>query len=508
MNKNAKKQNLVLIFLYLIFVSACFSPDKPTQSEIALPISEENFEVPDTNINLAQPLASSNAPKDVALCEKINQTIERSEFANARWGVIAINLKDGRVACEREARKLFNPASIQKLLTSIVALDKLGADFHFQTKVLLNKAIENGILDGDLTVYGQGAPDFNEESLEKLIEQLRIKGLKKIKGNIIGDESFFKGDNLGDGWTWNDVQWYYGAEASALSINQNQGSVNVQIGKARPSTDYVQISGAIKPIADIEAAGLKRGLADNQVYVWGNANELNARISINNPALWAAKIFKEALEKKGISVEGEAKSADWKSENNSNTVEFARIESQSLGEIVRRMNKDSVNLYAELILRTLGKEFGESAPNENPRMQALRGDDSAGASVVKKWLTENNVATDEIKIHDGSGLSRLNFVTPEAFGRALIYASQSKFADAFKDSLPIAGTDGTLRGRLGNIRGKVLAKTGSITYVNALAGYAKNSGDETFAFVIICNNETRKADSSNLIDSIATILVE
>ncbi|MDQ3064082.1 MAG: D-alanyl-D-alanine carboxypeptidase/D-alanyl-D-alanine-endopeptidase, partial [Acidobacteriota bacterium] len=284
--------------------------------------------------------------------------------------------------------------------------------------------------------------------------------------------------------------------------------VNVQIGKARPSTDYVQISGAIKPIADIEAAGLKRGLADNQVYVWGNANELNARISINNPALWAAKIFKEALEKKGISVEGEAKSADWKSENNSNTVEFARIESQSLGEIVRRMNKDSVNLYAELILRTLGKEFGESAPNENPRMQALRGDDSAGASVVKKWLTENNVATDEIKIHDGSGLSRLNFVTPEAFGRALIYASQSKFADAFKDSLPIAGTDGTLRGRLGNIRGKVLAKTGSITYVNALAGYAKNSGDETFAFVIICNNETRKADSSNLIDSIATILVE
>jgi D-alanyl-D-alanine carboxypeptidase/D-alanyl-D-alanine-endopeptidase (penicillin-binding protein 4) len=508
MNKNAEKQNLVLIFLYLIFVSACFSPDKSSQSETTSPIGEENFEVSDTNINLAQPLTISNQPKDVALCEKINQTIEESEFANARWGVIAIGLKDGRVACEKEARKLFNPASIQKLLTSIVALEKLGAGFQFQTKVLSNKTIENGILDGDLTIYGQGAPDFNEEDLEKLVEQLQAKGLKKIKGNIIGDESFFKGDNLGDGWTWNDVQWYYGAEASALSINQNQGSVNVRNGKARASTDYIQVSRAVKPIADIEAAGLKRGLADNQVYVWGNANNLNARISINNPALWAAEIFKKALEKKGISVEGETKSADWKSENNSNTTEFARIESQTLGEIVRRMNKDSINLYAELILRTLGKQFGDAAPNENPKTQALRGDGSAGASVIKKWLTENNVATDEIKIHDGSGLSRLNFVTPEAFGRALIYAAQSKFAEEFKNSLPIAGTDGTLRGRLGNVRGKVLAKTGSITYVNALAGYAKSSTDETFAFVIICNNETRKADSSSVIDSIVTILTE
>jgi D-alanyl-D-alanine carboxypeptidase/D-alanyl-D-alanine-endopeptidase (penicillin-binding protein 4) len=508
MNKNAKKQNLVLIFLYLIFVSACFSPNKSGQSETASPINKESFEVPNTNISLAQPLAVSDEPKDVALCEKINQTIEESEFANARWGVIAIGLKDGRVVCQREARRLFNPASIQKLLTSIVALDKLGADFRFQTKVLSNKAIENGILDGDLTVYGQGAPDFNEEGLEKLVEQLQAKELKKIKGNIIGDESFFKGDNLGDGWTWNDVQWYYGAEASALSIKQNQGSINLQNGKAIASTDFVQVSNAIKPIEDIEAVGLKRGLADNQVYVWGNASNLNVRISINNPALWAAKIFKEALKKKGIFVEGEPKSADWKSENKSNTVEFASIESQTLGEIVRKMNKDSVNLYAELILRNLGKRFGDGAPDENPETQKLRGDDSAGASVVKKWLTENNVATDEIKIHDGSGLSRLNFVTPEAFGRALIYASQSKFADVFKNSLPIAGTDGTLHGRLGNVRGKVLAKTGSIAYVNALAGYAKSSGDETFAFVIICNNETRKADSSSLIDSIATILTE
>ena len=155
------------------------------------------------------------------------------------------------------------------------------------------------------------------------------------------------------------------------------------------------------------------------------------------------------------------------------------------------MNKDSVNLSAELIFRTLGKKFGETAPDENPQMQKLRGDDSAGASVIKKWLTENNVAADEIRIHDGSGLSRLDFVTPESIGRALVYAAQCEFADDFESSLPVAGTDGTLRGRLGKVSGKIAAKTGSIKYVNALAGFA-NAKDETLAFVIICNSATRE----------------
>ena len=490
-------------------LSACFS---------APPVSETNqntaveIQIPNSNLDLTKPLVISSKPEDRALAEKLDALIEKSEFANARWGVFVVSLKDGRILAAKDAQKLFNPASVQKTLTSIVALDRLGTDFRWRTKVYARGKIENGTLDGDLILYGEGAPDLSEAGIDELVEQLKAKGLQKIKGGIVGDESYFTGDAIGDGWAWNELQWYYGAEASALSINKNLVNVSLQNGKPKvePATDYVELTGAVEPAADVEAVGLKRGLGNNKIYVWGAGRNLDVRVAVENPALWAAKILRDALTKKGIAVEGDARSADWKSANKfepETATELAGLESQTLGEIVRKMNKDSVNLYAELILRTLGKKFGAEAPDENPRAQKVRGDDSAGASVIKKWLTENGVNWQETEtLRDGSGLSRLNFVTPETLGRALIAGNQIKAAETFRNSLPVAGTDGTLRGRLGNAAGRISAKTGSIAYVNALAGYAKRT-DETLAFVILCNNETRRADSSVLIDALASGLL-
>ncbi len=477
--------------------------------------NEQAFEVPASEIDLLKPLEISNKPEDAALAKKIDELIEKSQFSNARWGVFVVSLKDGRVLVGRDAQKLFNPASVQKILTAIVALEKLGAEFRWKTSVFAKETIEDGKLNGDLILYGQGAPDFSTDGAEALAAQLSAKGLKRVKGNIIGDESYFKGDNLGDGWTWNDIQWYFGAEASALSINYNVVKLSLENGKPKvePQTDFVQVSGDVKPPqnGEVEAIGVKRELARNNIYVWGSGKNLDTRVAVENPAFWSAQIFKEALEKKGITIEGAAKSVNWRSENKTNVEnlsELTSIESQPLGEIVRRMNKDSVNLYAELILRTLGKKFGDEAPDESVRKQQTRGDDAAGAAVVKKWLTENGASFQQTEaIKDGSGLSRLNFVTAETFGRALIAASRMQSAEIFKNSLPIAGTDGTLSGRLTNVRGKIAAKTGAMSYVNALAGFAKNS-DETLAFVIICNNETRKADSSALIDAIVSNLIK
>ncbi len=503
----------LLIAIVIFSAPACNFVQSSVPDDNSQPTNEQTFTVPDSEINLSKPLEISKNPKDIALCGRINETIEESEFANARWGVIAISLKDGRIVCGRDERKLFNPASIEKTLTAIVALDKLGTDYRWKTSVYAAKEIDNGTIDGDLTIYGRGAPDFDAANLENLVSQLQAKGLKRVKGNIIGDDSYFKGDGFGDGWTWNDLQWYYGAEASALTFRENEADVYMQDGKPTASSDVLQIENDLQPKQPekVESYGIKRGLADNQIYIWGSGEKASGRMAVHNPAFWTAKTLKEALEKKGIVVEGTIKSADWKSKNKLNvetSVEIASIESKTLAEIIRRMNKNSVNIYAELILRTLGRNFGDSAIAETKQLQEVRGDDSAGTSVIKKFLRENKVATEEIQIHDGSGLSRLDFVTPEAFGRALIYAAQSKFSDAFVASLPIAATDGTLGGRLGKAKGKIFAKTGSISFVNSLAGYAQAADGEILTFAIIGNNVTRKSDSANLIDQIALRLTE
>ena len=494
-------QNLIVMLTLACLSAACFK-SSPNPSETPI-------EIPSANVNLANPLEISNLPEDIKLCELINKTIDASEFSNARWGVIVVSLKNGRITCSRDAQKLFNPASTQKIITSAAALDKLGSDFRWKTSVYAAKPIEGNTVNGDLILYGRGAPDLDERSLDRLAADLKDKGLKRVNGNVIGDESFFKGDKFGDGWSWGELQWYYGAEASALTYNENQTEISLKDGKPVSANDYVTTRSEVKPAQDIEAIGVKREVSENEVYVWGNGTTLNTRISVNKPALWASRVLKEKLEKYGIEVTGEAKMTDWKSAEKadiSNAVELAFTESQTLGEVVRKMNKDSVNLYAELILRTLGKNFGESAPDENPKMNKLRGDDSAGASVMKKWLLENNLGNSEIAVHDGSGLSRLDYISPEVMGKTILFASQSKFADLFKKSLPIAATDGTLRGRLPNLPGRVMAKTGSMTYINSLAGFAQRANGETVAFTVFINNQTSRGDSSGAIDAVVSLI--
>ena len=509
--RNAKFFISRTVWLLVLSLTACFNSattDRTNQNAAA------EVQIPDSSINLSKPLEVSNRPEDAALAARINESIEKSEFADARWGVFVVSLKDGRVIAARDAQKLFTPASTLKIITSIVALERLGADFRWQTRVLAKEKPENGSLRGDLILYGQGAPDLSDEGIQNLVAQLKLKGVERVTGDVVGDDSYFKGDAIGDGWAWNELQWYYGAEASALSINRNLVNVSLEGGKpkAEPATDYLEFSGEVAALqnGDAESIGVKRGLGNNKVYVWGEGKNLDVRVAVENPALWSARILREALIKNGIKVEGGARSTDWTAQNKFEPdagVELASIQSQTLGEIVRRMNKDSVNLYAELILRTLGRKFGAQVPDENPQTRKTRGDDAAGAAVIRKWLGENGANFQETEtIRDGSGLSRLNFLTPATLGRALIAGNQIGAADVFKASLPVAGTDGTLRGRLAKAAGRISAKTGSIMYVNALAGYAKRA-DETLAFVILCNNETRKADSSVLIDAIAMLLV-
>ncbi|HYP50962.1 MAG TPA: D-alanyl-D-alanine carboxypeptidase, partial [Pyrinomonadaceae bacterium] len=184
--------------------SASVSDVTPQSSETA---AEFSARFSAEKIPLPKAIEVSSAPKDVELAGRIDEIIEKSEFRNSRWGVFVTSLKDGRVLVARDAQKTFTPASTMKVVTTAIALDRLGADFRWRTSVMAEREIDaNGNLNGDLILYGRGAPDFDEPDVQNLINQLKEKGLQRITGNIVGDASRFQAANLGAGWVWEEAQ--------------------------------------------------------------------------------------------------------------------------------------------------------------------------------------------------------------------------------------------------------------------------------------------------------------
>ena len=477
----------------------------------------------------AQIATAAPANESREFARHIDSLIDQGPFASARWGIKVVSIANGSTIYERNARERFIPASNMKMYTTAAALDLLGGDYRWRTSVyVLARPDAEGTVHGDLILYGRGAPDLvdraNENSLEKLADAVRASGVKRVKGSVIADESYFRGNAVGDGWQWNDMQWYFGAEASALTVNGNEIDLNLlppPKADATPeirtsdTTGYVDVDNQMAPghRAERSTLGVFRGLSNNHIEVWGElapgAKGFGARLSVHNPALWASQIFLAALKSRDVTVDGPVSSRTSRSApkdrfDPSKGIEIGSISSAPLSQIVRMTNKESNNLFAELILRTLGRERRAMLPPQEPSGRE-KGDDEAGTELIKLWLTRQGVSTDETALHDGSGLSRLNLVTP-ASSTQLLTASSSN--QAFRDSLPVAGKDGTLAGRLRPLAGRVLAKTGSLIYVNSLSGYLVTANGETLAFAIYCNDYVGRGNSARLIDQIVVALAD
>ena len=476
--------------------------------------------------------AKSSSAESNDLASRIDSAINESDGV-ARWGISVISMADGSNVYERNRDKLFTPASNMKIYTTGVALDLLGVDYRWRTSVYANSQPDaSGRVSGDLILYGRGAPDLvaiskdeNRGSLAKLADDLYARGVRSVSGNVVGDESYFRGDPLGDGWQWTDLQWYFGAEASALSINGNEVDINfVPASKAGESIvrtsdteGYVTVQNRMSAATDSIAQstiGVHRGLSDNNIEVWGvfapGSKGFGARLSVHKPALWAAKLFGRALKTRGIRVDGQTLSRDSRVPQSqrfdpAHSVELAFVQSEPMSEIAKKTNKESNNLFAELILRTLGRERGEMSVSRQA-MGRERGDDEAGLAVIRLWLERAGISVTRLALHDGSGLSRLDLVTPETSARFLLSLSKTHVGPVFRESLPIAGRDGTLAGRLKTVTDSVSAKTGALTYDNSLSGYLTTSKGQLFTFSIMCNDQTGSVNSIRLIDQIVTLL--
>ena len=527
---------IAIIFLLLAHSSACLDRNANTNdanrgAQASSVASGEQTGAAKSARSVEETLAA-----DAPLAAIIDREIDEGAFSSARWGVAVVSLRDGRTVYAREAERLFTPASVMKVYTTAVALDMLGADYRWRTSVYADGAPDSeGTIRGDLVLYGRGAPDLlsragsgGSSDFAALADELYRGGVRRVRGDVIGDESYFRGEMLGGGWLWEDAQWYYGAQPSALSVDGNEITLRLAPAskvdepvevKLVPPTDYVRITNDARTIerGARPTLGVTRSLSSNDVRVWGEFPAGGAgygvRLSVYRPALWAAHLFREALRARGIEVRGEARARDARATEEDRfdperAKELAHVLSRPLGEIVREVNKESLNLEAELVLRTLGKERGADAPDPDPRKNRTRNTDAAGLALVRRWLEQSGIETQGIALHDGSGLSRLDLVTPGATARLLVRIAETSSAEVFRASLPVAGRDGTLQGRMQNAPAgsSIVAKTGSLTYVNGLAGYATTADGEPLAFAIFCNDKTQGQSSLRAIDAIALAL--
>ena len=499
---------------------------------------------------VAQQPKPAGPPKTLAdLQSRISEVLAKPELAPAMVGIKVVSLDTGRVLFEENAEKLLRPASNMKLYTVAAALDRLSPDYRFSTSVYANTRPDaSGIVHGELIIYGRGDPSiaarFNNGDYFKAIDDLATRivaaGVKRVEGDIVGDESYFSGPKYGSGWNWEDLTWYYGAEITPLAANDNALDLFVKPGAAIGQPALIT-TGPPDPLLTIvnrvttSAKGsrreisIHRGLGENTITITGSIpledRGYTGGIGISHPALLFVYMLRASLAQKGVTITGASRirgtafqpavitSVPVTGQNGSSGTsspfqnEIATLQSPPFSLIAAQTMKPSQNLYTELILRTLGKVTPPPATtttsNLNPTSEEL------GLEAVKSFLKTVGISPDALVLDDGSGLSRNDMITAAASIQLLTFMSKHRYATVFRDSLPVGGVDGTLRNRFKGTpaENNVRAKTGSLSSAASLGGYLTTAGGEKLAFTIMVNNYPRGLDPrSSCIDPITVLL--
>ncbi|WP_445242360.1 D-alanyl-D-alanine carboxypeptidase/D-alanyl-D-alanine endopeptidase [Microcoleus sp. S13_C5] len=423
---------------------------------------------------------------------QVDAIANRPEFSRSRWGILIQPLSSTTTLYSRDATKYFIPASNAKLLTTAAALQKLGADFRIKTSVYSGE-------NGSLYVAGRGDPSIAEAQLKSLAQQLKSRGISQVN-ELIGDDSYFQGSAVNPNWEWEDAQAGYGAPINSLIFNQNAIDLllspqdlgqPLKVTFAEPKlANQWQIQNNSVTVAQNESEFIEVGRefdrpiirVSGQLKVGGEPE--SAYVAVVNPANNFLQQFQQVLAAEGIPV----KQALVASASRNFNQEVATVESPPLAELVRKTNRESNNLYAEVLLRLLGK-----VTDKMPVPQEDTGE--MGLKELKTVLTQLGVNPNSYILADGSGLSRHNLISPEALVQTLRFMANSPAASIYRQSLPIAGENGTLKNRFNNTPNRVIlqAKTGTLSGVSALSGYIEVPNYEPLVFSIIVNQSDLSA---------------
>lgn len=441
---------------------------------------------------------------------KLKQTVlevsENSLLKHGEWSCTVIDVESKKPIVDLNSNKSVAPASNLKLFTTAAALVELGSEFRFKTTLGFTGQAVGEVLEGDLVIVGCGDPTLGSTQvkgnkglnkiLERFAEAVHELGIKKINGKIVADISYFDPISIPDGWPWVDIGNYYGAGPSALCIHDNFYSLYFKPGKK--VNDPATILYTTPKIPGIEFVNYMKtgpvGSGDNG-YIYGGTgghsrilrgtipagvNRFSIKGSIPNPPLFFIQSLKEQLNKTGISV---AKDPAIAISSIPISHEIFSIQSPSLKEIVYWINKKSINLYTEVLLKHLGKITFGAGSFEN------------GIKAIEEFVTSQGVPTEGMFLFDGSGLSPQNAITTKQMAILLRSMALDSTFENFYNSLPIAGVRDD-DGQLGYLcRGtaaanNVRAKTGLINRVRAHSGYVKTKSGKLLCFSMIANDHT------------------
>lgn len=489
------------------------------------------------------------------LQDRIASVLSAPDLARGFWGIEVVSLSTGETLYSQNADKLFTPASNTKLFTTAAALALIGPDYKFRTTVETTGTLDRyGRLNGDLVLVGRGDPNLSGrelpydlrtqrnddpiQALESLADALVQKGVKFVDGDIVADDAYFAFERYGEGWSQDDLVWADGAPVSALTINDNVVFVDIlpadrpgekAFVSVKPFADYYRIDNRIitTPAGTGRKFFVNREPGSTVVTLWGNMPlddaGANEALAIEDPAEFAAGLFRQLLEKRGIVVYGHQRTRHTElatlstfsvttvapsrggSDGQSRLVKgdqpitLASYESKPLLQDVRVVNKVSQNLHAEILLRLLGREHGNAGTVEG------------GLEVLRGFLTQAGISNDQYAFYDGSGLSRQNLVTPHAIVQLLRYSAKQPWGADYKSTFPVSGVDGSLSDRLSSprLQNRIVAKTGSLGGVKALSGYATNDTGQAVVFSILSNNFNLPAKRvTDAIDQLVQAIVE
>jgi serine-type D-Ala-D-Ala carboxypeptidase/endopeptidase (penicillin-binding protein 4) len=463
---------------------------------------------------VAQPQTVRATTATGRFADRAERLLQTPPVDKGAWGLLVIDAATGETLFEKNADKYFVPASNMKLLTTALALDKLGVEYRFRTTTETNgKLMEDGTLRGDLILVGRGDPNLSnrkfpfdtkeefdgppERVLAEMADLVTARGLKEIAGDVVGDDSYFPRERYPDGWEIDDMVWEYGAATSAIVVDDNTVTLTLTPGEqagelpqcvVEPATSEFVVKSEVTTIGPKEKPDLRltREPGSGIVTVTGTLPAKSAphklQLAIQEPAQHAAELMAQLLVRRGVKFSGKVRAQHEPDPAESTRTVLAEHLSIRLGDSIKLVNKISQNLHTEVLLRTAARQNGRwSDPEDVPKF-------------AKEFYAKVGIGPEDVVQTDGSGLSRHDMVTPRAFVTLLAYAQKQPWFADFYASLPVAGVDGTLNERMKEtgIAGKIHAKTGSVSHVRTLSGFAETAAGRRLIFSFLSNNQSGK----------------